>query len=103
MQAPRKVRPAILFVCALAFMGLMLAVFPSILHSDTSVDGFATLSGRVYEGKTGEEPPLSIPLQNVRVDLHCSNENYPDLGAIIDTQYTNDQGWYGLDVDVRQE
>ena len=37
----------------------------------------------------------------MRVDLYCSNATYPDLGAIIDTKYTNDQGWYGLDVTVR--
>jgi uncharacterized repeat protein (TIGR01451 family) len=66
-----------------------------------TIAAFATLSGRVYEGITGLEPPLSTPIQSVRVDLFCSNEDYPDLGAVIDTKYTNDQGWYGLDVAVR--
>lgn len=55
-----------------------------------------TLSGRVYEGNTGQEPPNSTPLQNVKVELWCSNGPYPDKGTLLDTKYTNAEGWYGL-------
>jgi uncharacterized repeat protein (TIGR01451 family) len=68
----------------------------------TEAQGFAILSGRVYAGTAPLEPPNSVPLEGVRVDLHCSNEPYPDLGAIIDTTVTDAEGWYGLDVTVRQ-
>jgi uncharacterized repeat protein (TIGR01451 family) len=68
----------------------------------TEAQGFAILSGRVYAGIAPLEPPSSVPLEGVRVDLHCSNEPYPDLGAIIDTTVTDATGWYGLDVTVRQ-
>ena len=31
------------------------------------------LTGRVYEGDTGVEPPGSSPIQGVTVSLYCSN------------------------------
>jgi uncharacterized repeat protein (TIGR01451 family) len=83
-------------------IALSLALFPSVLHGRAAMDteilnaASFTLSGRVYEGTTGQEPPNSAPLQNVKVELWCSNGQYPSQGTLVDTQYTNDQGWYGL-------
>jgi len=62
---------------------------------------FAMLSGRVYEGSTGTEPPNSTPLDNVRVDLYGSNQPYPNKGSLLATAYTNSDGWYGLGVSER--
>jgi uncharacterized repeat protein (TIGR01451 family) len=62
----------------------------------TATTASITLSGRVYEGTKGQEPPLSSPLQGVKVELWCSANPYPSKGTLLDTQYTNSQGWYGL-------
>ena len=62
---------------------------------------FAMLSGRVYEGTTGLEPPISKPIQGAKVELYCSNQAYPNQGTLIDTAYTNAEGWYGLNVTER--
>jgi uncharacterized repeat protein (TIGR01451 family) len=102
---------------ALILAILMLAVSPPALFGDSGAGAVqqesapgtpgaapdaATasfiLSGRVYEGTKGQEPPLSSPLQNVKVELWCSNNSYPYKGTVVDTQYTNAQGWYGLTI-----
>ena len=55
-----------------------------------------TLSGRVYEGETGVEPPGSTPLSGVTVSLYCSS-NAPDQGTLLLSTTTNSEGWYGLE------
>jgi len=56
-----------------------------------------TLSGRVYEGNVGLEPPNSTPLQGVTVSLYCSN-NYGQQGTFLRSTTTDSNGWYGLGV-----
>ncbi|NOX63659.1 MAG: hypothetical protein GXP42_17180, partial [Chloroflexi bacterium] len=56
-----------------------------------------TLSGRVYEGQTGLEPPNSKPLQGVTVSLYCSN-NQNEQGTFLRSVETDANGWYGLTV-----
>jgi hypothetical protein len=55
------------------------------------------LSGRVYEGETGLEPPQSTPIQGVTVVLYGSN-NSSNLGDALDDAVTDSAGWYGLTV-----
>ena len=55
-----------------------------------------TFSGRVYEGNTGEEPPVSQPLQGVTVAVWGAYNPYPDDGTFIRDTTTNADGWYGL-------
>jgi hypothetical protein len=52
----------------------------------------SVLSGRVYEGPVGDE---SRPMSDVTVELYCSNDA-GDLGALIGSTATDDQGWYRL-------
>jgi uncharacterized repeat protein (TIGR01451 family) len=54
------------------------------------------LSGRVYDGATGSEPPNSAPLVGVKVELWGAMNPYPQKGDLIATTYTNSDGWYGL-------
>ncbi len=56
-----------------------------------------TLSGRVYDGETGLEPPNSTPLQGVTVSLYCSNDQW-NKGIFLRSTTTDANGWYGLDV-----
>ncbi len=58
-------------------------------------DDLAVLSGRVYEGDTGLEPPNSSPIPNVTVSLYCSN-NYATQGTFLRSTTTDSNGWYGL-------
>lgn len=59
-----------------------------------------TLSGRVYEGATGTEPPTAKALSGVTVGLYGSNdENDNGTGGgrlPIQTTATDSQGWYHL-------
>ena len=55
------------------------------------------LSGRVYRGETGIEPPNSAPIEGVTVRLYCSN-NKNDLGNPLRSTVTSEDGWYSLDV-----
>jgi len=67
-----------------------------------SATGFAeALTGRVYEGQTGVEPPPlgdAKPLAGVTVTLYGSN-NAGQQGAYITSTTTNSEGWYGLEVE----
>ena len=56
-----------------------------------------TLSGRVYEGNVGLEPPNSTPLQGVTVSLYCSN-NHGVQGTFQYSTTTDSYGWYGLNI-----
>lgn len=55
------------------------------------------LSGRVYAGDVGLEPPASVPLSGVLVSLYCSL-NPAQLGTFAISTTTDATGWYGLDV-----
>ncbi|HEX9973522.1 MAG TPA: PKD domain-containing protein, partial [bacterium] len=57
-----------------------------------------TLSGRVYEGTTGTEPPASKPIFGVTVKLYGSNEANEIGTFVISTTTTDSAGWYGLPV-----
>ncbi|GEM_PF-887528 len=57
-----------------------------------------TLSGRVYEGELGVEPPGSQPLEGVTVSVYGANNSYPDPGTFIRSTTTNADGWYGLTI-----
>jgi CSLREA domain-containing protein len=63
-----------------------------------SVASAATLSGRVYEGQTGVEPPGATPLEGVTVTLYGSN-NAGQQGAYIRSTTTDSTGWYGLEAE----
>jgi len=60
-----------------------------------------TLSGRVYEGATGTEPPTATALSGVTVKLFGTNNAAEDptaTGTLITSTTTDAQGWYGLQV-----
>ncbi len=57
-----------------------------------------TLSGRVYVGETGAEPPVSTPLSDVVVSLYCAY-NADEVGRFVLSTTTDSTGWYGLDAD----
>ncbi|MBN2357390.1 PKD domain-containing protein, partial [candidate division KSB1 bacterium] len=57
------------------------------------------LSGRVYEGTTGQEPPNSSYLSGVTVKLWAS-DNSGQKETLVESTTTNSEGWYGLSVDV---
>jgi len=67
---------------------LVLIVFTQINAADV-------LSGRVYEGNKGVEPPISSALVGVTIKLYAST-NPDNLGNQIGSTTTNSQGWYGL-------
>jgi hypothetical protein len=56
------------------------------------------VSGRVYQGDCGIEPPTSLRLQGVMVSVYGSMNPYPDRGTLLRSTTTDDQGWYGLPV-----
>ena len=55
-----------------------------------------TLTGRVYEGNAGVEPPGSTPIEGVTVSLYCSN-NHAQQGAFLRSTTTGADGGYALD------
>ncbi len=57
-----------------------------------------TLSGRVYEGTTGLEPPNSKPIYGVTVTLYGSNEANKIGTFVISATTTDSAGWYSLPV-----
>ncbi len=61
---------------------------PSVSH---------TLSGRVYAGPTGLEPPQSSPLSEVTVSLYCAATN-GEVGTFLRSTATDANGWYGLPI-----
>ncbi len=61
-----------------------------------SVAATYTLSGRVYHGETGLEPPNSTPIEGVTVSLYCSN-NQNEQGVLLRSTTTDASGWYGLE------
>lgn len=73
------------------------AATPTPTATPTATPAALVLSGRVYEGTTGTEPPSSSPLSGVTVSLYCSN-NVEVLGTFLSSTATNGDGWYGLTV-----
>jgi|GEM_PF-1985537 len=69
---------------------------PEHLWAAPEQPGTAILSGRVYAGQQGLEPPNATPLQGVTVSLYGANNPYPDPGAFLSSTTTNAEGWYGL-------
>jgi PKD repeat protein len=74
------------------FVFLCLVFIFLIFQSSYAAD---VLSGRVYEGNTGTEPPTAKTLSGVTVTLYGSN-NEDNLGSQITSTTTNSEGWYGL-------
>ena len=66
-------------------------------HARLVVPAQHTITGRVYAGNTGVEPPGSTPIQGVPVSLYCSY-NHAVQGALLRSTTTDDQGFYGLEV-----
>jgi hypothetical protein len=62
------------------------------------------LSGRVYEGPTGSEPPTAKPIKGVTVTLYGSQQAGVDdptkivLTFLRETTTDQQNGWYGLEV-----
>ncbi|MBN1155019.1 PKD domain-containing protein, partial [candidate division KSB1 bacterium] len=74
------------------FVTLQLLVF-----GYSTISAADILSGRVYEGEKLVEPPASKALFNVLVMLYGSND-MGNVGVLIDSTRTDNQGWYGLTV-----
>ncbi len=58
----------------------------------------SVLSGRVYKGATGTEPPVSEPIAGARVWLLGANNPSISTAFLVDSTYTNSAGWFGLNV-----
>jgi len=90
-----------LALAAVVVLGLggSLATAASEPHGSSLMPDVADwqVSGRVYQGDCGIEPPTSLRLQGVRVELYGSN-NEGGLGTLIDHTTTDSQAWYGLTV-----
>ncbi len=69
-----------------------------VAHATVSLG--EALSGRVYEGQTGTEPPTAKALAGVTVGLYGSGDagNNGTGGLPIQTTTTNSEGWYSLTV-----
>jgi PKD repeat protein len=83
----------------------LLFLFISVLFfSSTSsiLSAADVLSGRVYEGNKGTDPPTSTAISGVTVKLYGSN-NSDNLGTQISSTTTDNQGWYGLTATVGYE
>ena len=74
--------------CLIFSLLLVLTTFAQMNAADI-------LSGRVYKGDQGTEPPASTALSGVTVKLYGSY-NLGDLGTQIGSTTTDSQGWYGL-------
>ena len=74
---------------------LLPVIFVLIFHVINSWAQY-TLSGRVYKGSTGTEPPNSSPIPGVSVKLYGANNPSFSTAVLVDSAYTNSVGWYGL-------
>ena len=81
---------------------LVLIILLLLLTSLNQVWSADVLSGRVYEGDKGIEPPVSKALSGVVVKLYGSN-NSNDIGVEIGSTTTNSEGWYGLTATIGYE
>ncbi len=88
-----------LAICLILAIGLLMSVGYNVSagHTDIRPDPpVPILSGRVYAGSTGIEPPNSTPLQGVTVSLYCSN-NYDQQGTFLRSTTTGSTGLYSLE------
>ncbi|MBN2103151.1 choice-of-anchor D domain-containing protein [bacterium] len=58
------------------------------------------LTGKVYCGDPGVEPPGSTPIQEVTVKLHGANDSGLPV-QLIDQKKTDSNGWYSLTVNTQ--
>ncbi|MBN1814067.1 MAG: thrombospondin type 3 repeat-containing protein [Anaerolineae bacterium] len=56
------------------------------------------LSGHVYAGDTGVEPPGSTPIGGTTISLYCA-EYQGEWGTLLHSTTTDGEGWYGLTAD----
>ena len=63
----------------------------------------SVLSGRVYEGAAGTEPPIASPIEGTIVSLYGANNPEEEWGDLIVTATTNISGWYGLNAPTGYE
>ena len=75
----------------LPIINVTILLFSLLFASQVFAQDF--LSGRVYEGNLGSEPPSATALSGVTVKLYGSN-NYGQLTALIDQTQTDAGGWY---------
>lgn len=54
-----------------------------------------TLSGRVYEGQTGIEPPVAKAIEGATVNVYGANSS-SEMGTYINSTITDGDGWYGI-------
>lgn len=79
------------------FLKLIIIVSINLISISQIVQS-QTLSGRVYEGTTGIEPPASKPIFGVTINLYGSNDANLIGTFVISTTTTDSAGWYGLPV-----
>ncbi len=83
-----------LFRTCLGFILLLL-----LLTGSLSAQTNFILSGKVYSGTTGLEPPNVTPISGVTVKLWgTNNSGYKDVE--ISSTTTNSSGWYSVSVDI---
>jgi len=73
-----------------------------VLTSFAQIHAADILSGRVYQGDSGTEPPAASALSGVTVTLFGSN-NAETIGIQIGTTTTDSEGWYGLTAPIGYE
>ena len=92
-----RIRGTMITIMLLAAAALLVAS-SATNQATCSASGLAQitpgLSGYVYAGDMGDE---STPLNNVTVELYCSN-NMGQLGTHVASTTTNTEGWYDLPI-----
>ena len=84
-------------VMMFAFLNV-LSLFQGVPNVNTvGVAGNVYLTGRVYRGETGIEPPNADPLEGVQVEVYCSN-NQNQQGTYLTSTNTGSDGYYSLEV-----
>jgi hypothetical protein len=68
------------------------------IDCDADTEACWTLSGRVYEGDKGVEPPDSSAIPGASVSLYGANNPYPAQGTFLKSDTTDTEGWYGIEV-----
>lgn len=93
-------RPSARLLSALLALALLCSTVPSLAAPAAQQASAATwlLSGRVYEGATGTEPPTSLPLAGVTVTLYGSRDPTQIGTDVLDTDITDASGWFGLTI-----
>ena len=84
---------------SIGFLGSLICIILFLYYSSPAFAQTYALTGRVYEGNTGVEPPTSSPLAGVTVKLWGANTSGVKDIQISSTS-TNSEGWYSLSVNV---